>query len=334
MSKPKTSWTFYECWNATLEKREERKIEPRDRIWASELGGSMVDRYLKMTGVKPTNPPNPRSLRKFEAGNIWEWIVGLVLRRAGILLDSQGWVQYQYPGLLPVTGKLDYLAGGRPDWDKAKEDIQKFGFPDFITRVGGAIVDYLANKYTFGLDEIVLEVKSCSSFMFERYEATGKANPNHVLQTYHYLKAKNLPEGHIVYISKDDVRMLEIAVFNPSSIEEIYKRDIQMMTDAVNSKQQPVLEKEVEFNEVTCRFSHNWKVMYSQYLTMLYGYKDQNEFEDKYRPLVAKWNRVLGRCVEDKNMTQLNLDVIEGIQKVFPNFNELVKKGKEVKKND
>jgi len=334
MSKPKTSWTFYECWNSTLEKREERKIEPRDRIWASELGGSMVDRYLKMTGVKPTNPPNPRSLRKFEAGNIWEWIVGLVLKRAGILLDSQGWVQFQYPGLLQVTGKLDYLAGGQPDWSKAKEEIHKFGFPDFFTRVGGAIVDYLSNKHPFGLDETVLEIKSCSSFMFERYEATGKANPNHVLQTYHYLKAKNLPEGHIVYISKDDVRMLEIAVFNPSPIEEIYKRDIQMMTDAVNSKQQPILEKEVEFNEVTGRFNHNWKVMYSQYLTMLYGYKDQKEFEDKYRPLMAKWNRVLGRCVEDKNMTQLNLDVIEGIQKVFPNFNELVKKGKEVKKND
>ena len=113
-------WSFYNIWNASLEEgRPARILKPREKIWASELGGSMIDRYLKMTGIQPSNPPNPRSLRKFEAGNIWEAIVGYVLRRAGILQSKQDWIQYQYEGLLPVSGKLDYIGGGKPDYDKA-----------------------------------------------------------------------------------------------------------------------------------------------------------------------------------------------------------------------
>lgn len=329
----KTSWSFFQIWNKSLEQREKRRYDPRARIWASELGGSMVDRYLKMIGTEPTNPPNARSLRKFEAGNLWEWIVGLVLKRAGILLDEQGWVEFKYPDLLPVTGKLDYLAGGEPDWGKAKDDIRQFGFPDFITKVADNIVSHLSQKYPDGLERIVLEVKSCSSFMFDKYSSTGKANPNHVLQTYHYLIAKNLPEGHIVYICKDDCRMLEIGVFHPSPIEEIYKRDIEIITDCYESRQQPVKEKEIEVREMTGKFFANWKVQYSNYLTMLYGYKTPAAFEDKYRPIIAKWNRVLQRCVDDKTMTKLNLEVIKEIKKRFPNFEEVVENAKKSRPN-
>ena len=93
-------WPFYSIWNESLEENKQNKpVEPRQKIWASEMGGAYIDRYLKMTGVQPTNPPNPRSLRKFEAGNIWEAIVGYVLLRAGILQKKQEWIQYQYPNL-------------------------------------------------------------------------------------------------------------------------------------------------------------------------------------------------------------------------------------------
>ena len=78
-------WSFFKIWNESLEQREERPPKERQNLWASELGKSQVDVYLKMKGIAPTNPFSARSLRKFEAGNIWEWIVGLVLLRAGML---------------------------------------------------------------------------------------------------------------------------------------------------------------------------------------------------------------------------------------------------------
>ena len=60
-------WSFFKVWNDSLENGKDREYKARDYMWASEIGGSMIDRYLKMKGELPSNPPNARSLRKFEA---------------------------------------------------------------------------------------------------------------------------------------------------------------------------------------------------------------------------------------------------------------------------
>ena len=207
------TWGLQTAWNEALETGEEREPKMRDYIWASETGGSMIDRYLKMKGTKPTNPPNARSRRKFEAGNTFEWLVGMVLKRAGIFKGTQEYVNFQYPGLLKVTGKLDFIAGGKIDWEKAKEEVASLELPEFFGRATSKIVEYLSKNYPQGLNEIVLEIKSCSSFMFERYEKTGP-DPHHQLQAFHYLKGKGMREAHIVYICRDDLRLLEFGVLN------------------------------------------------------------------------------------------------------------------------
>lgn len=329
------NWTFYNIWNSSLENREERLLFPRSKIWASELGGSFIDRYLKMTAVKPSNPPNPRSLRKFEAGNIWEAIIGYVLSRAGILIEKQTWVQFTYPNLLPVSGKLDFLAGGYPDYDKAISIVQKeFNWlPEFISRATLSIVNTLKEKYPDGLPKIVLEIKSCSSFMFEKYEVKNEASIQHKLQAFHYLKSQSMPEAHIVYICKDDARLLEIGIFNPSAIEDIYKKDIETITGYINSKQIPPKEKPIVFDEMFGRFSANWKVGYSSYLTYLYELENQFAFDEKYKPIVDRWNRVLGRIASGKDMTDNNKEALEEIKKEGFNIDkivELAKNGKEL----
>ena len=326
------SWSFYQVWNESLEKRDERPLRKRENIWASELGGSFIDRYLKMNATPMTNPPNPRSLRKFEAGNLMEWIVGVVLKRAGILLESQGWNTFQYPGLLAVNGKTDYKAGGQPDWERAKSslsELTELGLPPIFEKLGNNIVSYFINKFGMNqLRNVTLEIKSCSAFMFENYERSKTANENHILQNFHCLKGQNEEEGHVVYISKDDLRLLEFGVFNPSPIEDIYKKDIEIMTGYIRSKQEPPLEKEIDFKVEFGKFYANWKVGYSNYLTKLYGYKDQMEFDNKYKPMVAQYNRVFKRCVLGQNMTKLNLDVIVEAKKQFPDFDDLVEKVK------
>jgi hypothetical protein len=310
-------WSFYQIWNSSLEEgRTERVLEPRQKIWASEMGGSMIDRYLKMTAIPFTNPPNPRSLRKFEAGNIWEAIVGYVLNRAGILQKRQEWLQFQYPNLLPVSGKLDFIAGGKPDYDKAISLISKeFDWlPEFISKATRNIVLKLKEQYPDGLSDIVLEIKSCSSFMFERYEKLNDASPQHKLQLFHYLKCKTYPEGHIVYISKDDARLLEICINNPSGIEDIYKKDILTLTDYINAGERPPLERPLVYDELLGSFSANWKVGYSNYLTLLYDLKTQKDFDDLYKPTAERWNRVLGRIKEGKDMTANNIEALKEIQ--------------------
>ena len=339
------SWSFSQVWNQSLEQRSERELKPRNNLWASELGKGDVDIYLKMKGVKPSNPFDARSLRKFEAGNIWEWIVGLVLKRAGVYIDSQGWSSFQYPGLLEVTGKRDFMAGGTPDWDKARAEIKSLGLPEILERASEAIVEHFKTSYPDGLKPIVLEIKSCSAFMFDRYLNNNTASANHRLQAFHYIKADSLPEAHVVYISKDDCRMLEIGVLNPSETEDEYKSVIERATvyaqrgagvdlqdkdaDFIKAHLKEigmVLAPEVEFNADFGRFSDSWQVKYSGYLKLLYGYENQNSFEEVWKKEVASWNRVLGRCVRKDNMTKLNLEVIDNIQKRFPNFDQLVGK--------
>lgn len=314
-------WTVAPIWNATLESKEERPIEPRGHIWASELGKPNIEIFLKMRGVVPTNPPNARSKRKFEAGNTFEWLLGIILKRAGVYKEGQTRIEHQYPGLLKVTGRIDYIAGGVPDHEHYREKLESLELPEFFMRAAKNIVEYLSTNYPEGLGDLPLEIKSTSSFMMNGMELTGRALRNHRLQLFCYLKAINYPRGNVVYICRDDMRMLEIAVENPSDVEEEYRKVIEEISGYyARHKDTPIesflikpdsadelkwkwvqldglpeLEKFIVWDNDLKKFSRNWGVEYSSYLTMLYGFENQLAFEEVVMPIVARWNRVLGR---------------------------------------
>ena len=163
-------WSFENIWNESLIPVE-RKPEPRERIFASELGGAMVDRFLKMKGVQYSTPPNMRSLRKFQAGNYWEFLVSLVLKRAGLIISQQNRIETQYNNLLPVSGKIDFLAGGTPDWDKARAEMDVYDMPEFVKNATNSIINNFEASGVKDFKKIVLEIKSCSSFVFRKIEA-------------------------------------------------------------------------------------------------------------------------------------------------------------------
>lgn len=309
-------WSLWEIWNKSLdEDKQERPLIKRDHIWATELGGSYIDRFLKMNGVAYSNKPNSRSLRKFEAGNIWESIIKFVLIRAGILQSSQEHVSYQYPDALKVTGKLDFIAGGHPTYDLEIIEREFQWLPPFISRAALNIVNTLEEKFPEGLGSVILEVKSCSSFMFENYERFKEPDPKHALQDFHYLKAKSMPEGHVVYVCKDDARLLELEVQNPSDLEEIYYKDIMTMTDFIRSNTRPPLEDSIVWKDNFKKFAVNWKVEYSNYLTMLYGFKTPDSFHEVYDSKVERWNRVLTRVKNNEKMTDNNKEALDEIVK-------------------
>jgi len=322
-------WQFENIWNDSLIPVE-RKPEPRERIFASELGGAMVDRYLKMKGVEYSTPPNMRSLRKFEAGNYIEWLVSLVLKRAGLIISQQDRLEYAYDGLLPVSGKIDFLAGGTPDFAKARAEMDLYDLPPFARKATNDIIDRFEASGLSEFKKIVLEIKSCSSFVFKSIEATEAPLKNHVLQAFHYIKCLGLDEAHIVYVSKDDMLLKEFGVYNPSPTEDVYKKDIETITGYFRANQRPPLEPLIGWENG--KFTVNRRVEYSNYLELLYGFERPEQYRAQVNKVVTSTNRVVKRIIDGAKMTDKNKEAIESIKKYYKNFDELVDEAKELAK--
>lgn len=311
-----TQFKLAEVWNATIEKGD-RELKPRNYAYASEIGGAMIDRYLKMTGVAYTNPPNSRAMRKFMAGDIWEWIVQTVLVKAGIQFTQQDRARVCYDGLVEVSGKVDFIILGSTDFDRIEIDEN---MPEFMQKLTQAIVDTFKGK-TF--EKSILEVKSVGSFVFEGLLATDNPKTNHMYQAFIYRKALELPT-HIVYVCRDDVRLLQYSIDAiADQLEYEVKKDLEQITHYYRNEIMPEKEKLILWDAVAQKFTKNWKVEYSNYLTMLYAYNKNGDdaeltpFEapDEYyewvAPQVAGLNRVVKRIKESKDLTGSNQEWIQ-----------------------
>lgn len=305
------TWGVAQVWNRSLLTRKDRERVVRDYIYASELGKPLVDIWLNLRAEPYTNVPNARSLRKFEAGNVFEWIIQLILVRAGILIAQQERVEHQYPGLIRVSGRIDFIAGGRPDFTKAKDELEALMLPEVFLRAGRNIIDYIAEKFPNGLEDTILEVKSCGSFVFEKHLRSGKGADNHRQQLMHYLVGTGKRRGLLIYVCRDDLRLLEVAVLNPSPQLDTYRKELERITSATQSEEMPAIEPLIIFDEEAGKFSKNWGVEYSQYLTKLYGFERPDAYSDEIAPKVARFNRVMGRLKTGKPMTKQNSEALE-----------------------
>jgi hypothetical protein len=321
------SWSIYNLWNTSiLEVRnwKERKKEPREILFASELGKSFIDIWYSLKGEEPSNDFSETTLRKFDAGIIWEKVLETIYKRMGILIETQKSLKLEMKGCLPVWGRLDFIVGGKLDKEKGSANLEEVKdlLPENVFETSKLIIKQLPEE----LKKSVLEIKSISSFMFDKYSTGGQPNNNHRIQLATYLKCLNMDEGHILYISKDDARLLELGVFNPSSATEELERFVKEFSNYWFNNIEPPKEKEIIFDEEWGRFSLNWKVVYSQYLTKIYGYKDRTEVENIFKPLVEKWNRVLGRVKQSKEMTKNNLEAIKEIKDWGFDYERIIEK--------
>lgn len=337
-------WKLSDVWNQTLDIPVDRPFIKRDYCYASEMGTAFCDRYLKMNAVAMSNPPNTRSLRKFQSGHTWEFIMGIVLISAGMLKKKQIRVETNLPRLLRVSGRLDFIVGPPDDWKAAKESIEKLkdslellGLdvpPFFFTAIDKFVEKYSGKK----LVDVILETKALSSFMMEKVEKTGHPLYHHALQAFHYVYGNDegINLGKIFYVGKDDCLMQEFDVHNDERLLEIYKNDLRLMTKYYNAgfnpkkPQELMPEKEplVLFEEGVWKFSKNWNVEYSNYLTFLYGYATPEAYRMGWQYKVSSWNRVFKRCVQGANMTPKNKEAIADALKFFPKWDKLVAKAK------
>lgn len=324
-NKPAT-WTFTSGWNVALDQvRRDTPLE-HDYLYASQLGNSQVDIYLNLMGVAPSNSFDTRAKRKFDAGVMWEWIATMVAKRAGIFLSSQDRVEYQIEGGLKVAGKLDLKLGGvrnTTQINEMKSALNTIELPEVFIK---AMETVEANmNFSTELPTRIVEVKSSSAFMYEAQYKYGKPAENHALQCLHYLLATGIEEGAVLYISKDDARMTEIPIWREDAeLFEKYKEVVTLAKMYHDKKEQPPLEPLIKFDKDKGKFSDNWTIKYSAYLTYLYGFETEGDYQDAYKAKIASWNRVVGRIKRGEKMTANNLNYIEGIKQEFPDYEELI----------
>lgn len=311
------NFNLAQVWNSAIEKKD-RPINPRDHLYASELGGSMIDRFYKLKGTPYTNPPNNRSMRKFMAGDIWEWIIKTVLIRSGVPFTTQDHVELKYEGLLPITGRIDFIIGGAINYTEAINRLEAEDIPDFIKTPAKAIITALQANYPDTIPKKVLEIKSVGSFIFESLETQDNPRTHHMLQGAVYALTTKLPTD-IVYVCRDDCRLLQYSIDKiVPDLEKEIKKDLEAITKFHTDDVEPPKEELIVLENG--KFKTNWRVQYSNYLSMLYTLGDKkietpDEYFEAFSPLVSSWNRVLTRIKNKDKMTPSNLEKIEEMKK-------------------
>lgn len=339
-------WDFVSLFSEVIRSLPERPMMKRSYIYASELGGDYCSRYLKMHAHPYSNPFNDRARRKMISGQIFEWIVYLILSMTGLLKQKQLKGVVELPGMLHVSGKLDFVVGGEVvDWEAVRQEVKTIqrlfalsfsDMPPVIEHSVEKIIDRMEMMFSrVLLREYVFECKSVSTFVYALIEKSGKARQGHPLQTLHYLLANRIPEGFVGYINRDSFEYQQCHVLhNDKQLVKAYHDDVRTMTEYYNAsgknylKNMPPKAPEVMFEEASFRFVKSNHAEYSQYLEFLYGIKSIDDFKAKWDKPIASYNRTFKRCVTGANMTNINKEVIAEAKKMFPDWDKYVAQAK------
>ena len=321
MNDKKDNWSVVGVWNDQLTfGKKDRKLKPRERVWASEIGKDLYERYLKMTAVPPDIGYNDRTLRKFAAGDFFERIIGFVLISAGLLKADNKW--YNIPETdkhLEVSVKPDFIAGGKPNWDRVREDLRNnpfFEIMPVLQKISEALVNQLAEKHPNGLKDIVYEIKSINSMVFwAKKDYLLEAYPHHQMQLFTGMKATGIPEGRLLYISKDDLTTEEFIVnLNDPKLIERYEKDLDAITYAIRNKIPPKKPDDIIFDEkkklrfqylkrqhiIEGCYTDNYAVGWSNYLPTITGFKTADKWKDSIKPKIKELNDKLKEDVKVK----------------------------------
>lgn len=299
-------FSISQIWNEklTILKTEVKK---RDYISASDLGGSFLDRYLKMTGVKPSNDYDERTLRIFDAGNSFEWLITNTLKLAGIVQKLQSEIEIPATkNTLKVRGFADCIIGGLPDWDKAREQIKKETLPEWLLDKAGKLVGVLEKEYPDGIEPTVVEIKTINSRAFwgmknRNPDGVFTGYDHHKLQLLTYLLGQEIKDGRLFYISKDDLMLEELAVKPTEELVKKWQEDVEEMSCYYLNQIEPDPEPAVVFNKQRNHYETNWKLARSPYLTYITG-KDKDVWQYETTQEVKRLNLEL-------KMPKLRLEV-------------------------
>lgn len=273
-----SKWNLSYLLTDLIATRANSKGEVRNEIWASDLGGIMLDRYLDMKGTPYSDLPDGRGLANFFLGEQIETGLKTMLENLGIAYTDNERKLYQEKDYLPVVAKPDLIVE-ITDWEqvrqnllKEKEKINELE-PKYRDREISKLekkFEVLGNfrkKFPNGLEKTIFEIKSASTTSFKARKVEG-ASLNHKLQLLTYLKAYNVPYGHIIYIAKEYGNMVEFIVDRDDpELNKIWEEDVSKISYYVKNDIRPPLVFDPK----------DWRYKYSKYFTMLY----KNLYEGK-----------------------------------------------------
>lgn len=331
-------WSIKKVWNDCFDIPPQAVI-PRDYLYASEVGHSFINVYYKMKGVQPTNYPTSVAKMKMEAGKVWESIVRMVLKRAGIMQSAQEKVDFNLRGLLSVHGRMDFIGGGAIDLDQIAETSmhlkmlwEEMDMPETYVQIADRTLEsvaMLAERGVTLLETMPLEVKSVSSYVWNMIEGTGKPTPYHESQTFHYTHGKKLPKGRVIYINRDDCRIEEMDVMNDDENLGKYKAWVKLMSEYWYAQEEPEKEELIGFNTIDFKFrKKTMEIEWSPYLKLIYGFASPMEYREVVDKPVKSFNYTFTRCVNGDKMTPTNLAAIQEAKKLFPFWDDYVEMAK------
>jgi len=283
------------------------KPEPRNEIWASELGRPFIDRYLKMKGVPYSNPIDGTGLQNFLLGKSAEDAFVNLLDICKIPNSSQNKIVIKKDGCLDVTGRLDLLVGV-PDWNKMleridsaikeeqekeqeetekvfvynhsigsryREEREKKDYTHRFVEKKQKLIEIVQKwqeAYPDGLPNKVAEVKtiSMSAMKYNKdRRSLAEAYPQYALQLYAYMLGLGLDQGTLIFVVKGTGK--NYSWFEEVVIQRSEKWD-KMFWDDVQGFSKYFLAEEQPpleplFDE---KGKVNWKINYSSYHDMLY----------------------------------------------------------------
>ena len=247
--------------------------EPRSHIWATDLGKPYIDTYLKRKRVPYTNPADGNGMFNFFMGKAIENGLTQMLTDCGIAYSSQDKVSIKLPDCLEVTGKPDVMLEVT-DWNRVIENIKITSDDENEERVERKkqklieLVKGWQEKYPEGLPKTAFEIKSCSEWGFTNAQTVGfrTAYPHYFFQAYTYLYGLNLPEVHLLFISKGSKMMTEeIVIVKNEAFEQMWKDEIKTISENYKNDTEPA-PPELMIKNNWGKETMNWQLKYSSYL--------------------------------------------------------------------
>ncbi len=296
-----------EIFNDAFCKESTRLYQPRERIFASELGYSYYNRYLEMTCTPISNPPNEIARRKFASGRMVEAFIVLCLKELGVLVSEEKPIKLlEGVDNLEVSGRLDAVIGGIFKEQEIESSLQHLAWLPFFELLVDASKKFAERYKEIEFERLGMEIKSCSSWTYARVEETNKPLHHHALQAFHYALHENIPFG-VTYFDKDSARMQTKFVYpDDKELAKLYYEDITKMTYYIRNKICPPKDNLIEQDLNNLKCSTNFNVEYSKFLTHSYGFETKQAYRDEVTPKILKYNRVIKRVLDGEKLTEKN----------------------------
>ena len=209
--------------NDSIRKKNNKKETREQNCWhVSGIGSCMRGQYLQRLGNKPDQEIDDRTLRVFDIGNkLEDWMVNLLkeskeLEEGIIKIETQVKVQ---------SSELDLR--GRADLVIEKQDLKR-----------------------------VYEIKSKHSKAFWYMDKKGQgAQREHEYQIWTYMYLLGIEQGSIVYISKDDLAILEYPVLlNNEQLKKEVLNYLEQLNYCWENKIMPPLIDAKSWQARYCRY--------------------------------------------------------------------------------